>query len=44
MGGIPSTIPEVGFFIRGVGSEYSGGGNSEGKVGESFTRVEDPKP
>ena len=33
MGGIPSAIMEVGFFIRGVGIECSGGGNSKGKVG-----------
>ena len=33
IGGIPSAITEVGFFIRGVGTECNGGGNSEGKVG-----------
>ena len=33
MGGIPSAITEVGFFVRGVGTECSDGGNSEGKVG-----------
>ena len=33
MGGIPSAITEVGFFVRGIGTEYNGGGNSEDKVG-----------
>ena len=33
MGGIPSAITEVRFFIRGVGTECSGEGNSKGKVG-----------
>ena len=33
MGGIPSAITEVGFFVRGVGTECNDGGNSEGKVG-----------
>ena len=33
MGGIPSAITEVGFFIRGVGTECSDEGNSKGKIG-----------
>ena len=42
MGGIPSAIMEVGFFIRGVGIQCSGGGNSKGKVGVLMLRALGP--
>ena len=40
MGGIPLAITEEGFFIRGVGTESSGGGNSKGKVGVLMLSIE----
>ena len=55
MDGIPLAITEVGFFIRGIGTECNGGGNSKGKVemltlsigstgrGGKSGRVDDPR-
>lgn len=33
IGGIPSATTVVGFFVRGVGTECTGGDSNDGKVG-----------